>query len=209
MQLRLAVLILAAGASERYKNNKLLSLHPAGSILINYVINTCLPLCSFKAPVVVSGRWHQSLSQVVSPTVNLIYNADWQHGMGTSIACGVNHLVSDTEPGKGDVEQPTHILVVLGDMPVITTESVGALVEAMHRNPENVIVSAWHQRHTVPAVFPAEYFSELQSLASDEGARGLIKRLLTKQPQKVTSVAHEQAAVDIDTPEDWNRLYTR
>lgn len=207
MQLRLGIVILAAGASERYGDNKLLSRHPGGTSLIMHTVRVCQPLCTFGSPVVVSGRWHDSISRELhSETCQVLYNLHWQQGMGKSIACGVKGVIrhdsekaNTTEP----LDSPTHILIVLGDLPLISTRSLCSLTDAAQRFPDKIISSGWEQKTTVPAIFPVGYFSALQLLNSDEGAKHILKKTLSEHPQDIITVPHTQAGVDIDTPSDW------
>lgn len=210
MQLRLAVIVLAAGASERYGDNKLVSAHPSGSSLIEHVVDACRPHCTFQLPVVVTGRWHGPLNRCLDTEVcRCVYNSQWHQGMGTSIACGVNAMLvaqkesADIASGR---DFPSHVLVVLGDLPLITTASLGSLVNAMYEHPDRIIVSEWQQKCTVPAIFPAEYFPLLQGLSGDAGARNIIRHARLTQSHSILAIPHPEAGVDIDTPDSWQAL---
>ncbi|WP_414830740.1 nucleotidyltransferase family protein [Alteromonas sp. H39] len=207
MQFRLGIVILAAGASERYGANKLISRHPSGCSLIRHTVQVCLPLCTFRSPVVVTGRWHDSLkTELCLAPCRLTYNVNWQQGMGTSIAFGVNSLlINGGKPvdTSGEMNSPTHILIVLGDLPLLSTDSLLALTHTAQRHPHKIIASAWQQNVTVPAIFPAEAFPVLKSLNNDKGAGLYLKKVMAEKPDDIELVAHAQAGVDIDKPSDW------
>ncbi|WP_218312174.1 nucleotidyltransferase family protein [Alteromonas antoniana] len=210
MQFRLGIVILAAGASERYGGNKLISKHPSGCSLIRHTVEVCQPLCSFGLPVVVTGRWHDALtSELTSAPCQILHNVHWPQGMGTSIARGVNNLLT-LEGRSGntadELNTPTHILVVLGDLPLLTTDSLRSLSDTAQRYPKRVVASAWQKNVTVPAVFPAGAFPLLTSLREDKGARLILKKMLAENPDDILLVPHIQAGVDIDTPSDWSTL---
>lgn len=210
MQFRLGIVILAAGASERYGDNKLTSKHPSGCSLIRHTVEVCQPLCSFGLPVVVTGRWHDALtSELSGAPCRLLQNIHWHQGMGTSISCGVGDLLkAGGRSGNtaGELNIPTHILVVLGDLPLLTTDSLRRLTDTAQRSPDQIAASAWLQNVTVPAVFPACTFSLLTSLREDIGARLILKKMLAENPDDILLVPHHQAGVDIDTPTDWSTL---
>jgi molybdenum cofactor cytidylyltransferase len=54
----------------------------------------------------------------------------------------------------------------------------------------------------VPAIFPRSYFQQLQGLTEDSGA----KTLLSNTELSVTEIAMPEAELDIDRPEDLNKL---
>ncbi len=195
MSLRLATLVLAGGQSARYGGNKLLSPHPAGKSLLGSVVAACTPLSCIPVTVV-TGAWHADIAQAFANTgLNLVENNDWAQGMGSSLALGATTCITRF--------QPSHLLVVLGDLAAISQQSLGRLTEASQLSPQSLIVSAWGSHQGVPAIFPQSWFSTLTQLTGDAGARTAIRQALSHSPDSVISVTHPEAARDIDHPADW------
>jgi CTP:molybdopterin cytidylyltransferase MocA len=63
--------------------------------------------------------------------------------------------------------------------------------------PERITGSAYAGKVGIPAYFPASSFAELLALQGDTGARDLLRG--------AASIAKEDLALDIDTPEDLDR----
>ena len=192
---QLAVILLAAGESRRYGSNKLLSTHPSGSHLLNYVVEQYLGLSPLSLTVV-TGKYHSSIVTALNKhTVHIAQNDNWQQGMGGSIACGVNAVVASKYINKID-----HVMLAVSDTPEITTASLNDLCEAKARYPDMRIASRCNRLLMAPAIFPRADFSLLCSLTGNGGA----SQILRNAPQKCFAVDHPQAALDIDHTEDWN-----
>ena len=191
----ISALVLAGGASRRYADNKLLSAHPQGGTLIEHVLDVMLPQA--KQTLVVTGKWHEALSPVFADKpLTVSFNENWESGMGTSIAHGVNkiqHLWPET----------THIFICVSDLPAITESSLAQLAEVVHHYPDHIVASSWRETVGVPAIFPLRYFPQLGNLNGDRGAGALIKEAMQHTPVGVIVVPHAEAGWDIDTPADW------
>jgi molybdenum cofactor cytidylyltransferase len=88
------------------------------------------------------------------------------------------------------------------DQVAVTREDLQRLVGAWRRQPEYIAAAHYGALTGVPAIFPRSSFSDLQSLRGDAGARQLLRR----NPDRLTRVPMERAAIDIDTPEDLLKL---
>ena len=110
-------------------------------------------------------------------------------GMGYSIASGVS--ASSTASGW---------LVLPGDMPLVRPETLQAVAAQLAEHP---IAYAQHKgRRGHPVGFGAELFTELVTLAGDEGAR----RLVARYPSTAVELDDPGVLIDIDTIDDLQRL---
>ena len=110
-------------------------------------------------------------------------------GMGYSIASGVSAM--STASGW---------LVLPGDMPLVRPETLQAVAARLAEHP---VAYAQHKgRRGHPVGFAAELFTELVTLAGDEGAR----RLVARYPSWAVEVDDPGVLIDIDTVEDLQRL---
>lgn len=194
MPIKLAAVILAGGKSTRYQGNKLLSLHPSGQTLIEYVLAQYTPLCDF-SPVVVTGCYHDEISaRLAHKHCVVVYNPHWPQGMGKSIARGICALQRGVVHGE-----PSHVIIGTGDMPTITTQSLAALVLQANKTPKQRIASEVLGRRMSPAIFPLADFTALAELTQDKGATALLQ-----SASICTGVPHAEAQWDIDMPDDWS-----
>lgn len=99
--------------------------------------------------------------------LTFVFNADWQSGMGGSIATGV----VATPDAAG-------FLIVLGDMPRVSSASLMALVSEAVANPDAIVLPG---RIGPPIILPRALRFELESLSGESGMRNIIATI--NQPQ--------------------------
>lgn len=204
MSVRLAVIILAAGEASRYGSNKLLSQHPDGGTLLNHVLSQYQPLSALPVTLV-TGCYDREISDALASTeaLRVVKNADWQTGMGSSIATGVRAVMALAETSPASL-YPTHFMIGLADTPGITTAGLQELVDKAMIFPTTRIASEADGFRMSPAIFP---LADEDALCGLQGKKGASKLLNAAAPECI-AVPHPEACVDIDTPEDWN-TFTR
>ena len=84
----------------------------------------------------------------------------------------------------------------------MTTSSSAPLIEQLRAIVGAQHVRARHGHVGVPAIFPSWCFSELSQLRGDQGARAILQR----NASRLVHVAMPTAALDLDTPEDLERV---
>lgn len=186
-----AAVVLAAGQSERFgPENKLLHTIDGKPIISHTVETVCG--ANVGEVIVVTGHDTQNVEDVITDaSVIVTRNATPQAGMGTSLAAGANAIRS----------HPDAILVVLGDMPNVTPETLGKLITLF--NPEgghDIIVPVFEGRRGHPVLFGARYLPYLCALTGDTGARAVLR----DHPERVRAVTVDDPGTihDIDTIED-------
>lgn len=187
----LACITIAAGNSSRLGQAKQLLFKDGKSLLAN-TLELALPFCD---PVycVLGFQWRVMAEEIDQTQVKLLLNPNWQQGMGSSIAAGVEALSEDTQG----------VLILLCDQWQLDHESIARLVSEWRANPTKIVASEYtdHRRAMTvlgaPAIFPQQYFASLAKLKTS-GARNLLMR----NPHDVIPVALEAAAFDLDTPDD-------
>ena len=118
----------------------------------------------------------------------ILINRPWQEGIASSIRIAVQRL-----PGACD-----GVMLVLADHPLVGSETLSRLMTAWRRQPRQIVASRYGSVTGVPAIFPRWCFSDLTALRGDQGARIVLRRYA----DHVVRLAHPEAAVDIDYPED-------
>jgi molybdenum cofactor cytidylyltransferase len=185
---RLAVLIMAAGESRRFGSCKLLA-DIDGKPMLQHSIELAQSTDASLIRIV-TGRWHQEIKQAqtsgVIDDIDLIYNSDWQQGLGSSIATGVSQIASGCD----------EVLVLLADQVSVSSEDIERL--RLRDDKNQIVCASFSQTLGPPAIFPAQFFPELEKLSGDKGAKALLAELTAIDCQ----VDVPNAAFDIDSPSD-------
>lgn len=191
--LALPVLILAAGASSRMGGrDKLMEQVEGASLLLGRVraaLGTGQPVVvTLPARADFPERW----TAIAEAPVAAVEVAEAARGMAHSLAAGIAALP----------EGAVGAMVLLADMPDITTQDMRRMLEAF--DGETILRGATADGLAGhPVVFPARDFAALRSLEGDQGAKTLLHDNADRQRPVVLPGAH--ARVDLDTPEDWAR----
>jgi len=113
--------------------------------------------------------------------------------MGTSMQAGLAAI----EPHIQEV------IVTLGDQPLVTPDFLQRLTQ-IHKTGKQPIVAASYCRTVgVPVLFARSTFPGLMALAPDQGCKSVI----LNKPSQVTLVDCPEAALDIDTRDDYKQLH--
>lgn len=195
---KLAVLILAAGNSSRMGVPKQL-LKWKDTNLLQHTINTVNALRSDAVFVVLGAHYNAIIAQINVESATVMYNPNWEVGMGNSIAFGVNEI-KKLHP---EVEA---ILITLSDQPLINVSYLKLIVENYHLNKHKMVCTLYkNNKLGVPAIFNQVYFEALKKLNHDKGA----KDLLTKYASQIVHVDGMDVVSDIDTKDDYQKLYNK
>ena len=190
MRFRPTIIVLAAGRGTRFDGAQhkleqaLVGSDGPQTVLgstLRHAVQTQLPV------VVITTEALAALAaqQLARRDIVVLDEAHAARGMGHSIATGVSERSG--APGW---------LVLPGDMPLIRPASILAVATALEQHP---VVYAQHQgRRGHPVGFSAELYSELVTLAGDEGAR----RLIARYPSHGQEVDDRGVLVDVDTVAD-------
>jgi molybdenum cofactor cytidylyltransferase len=185
---RIAAVVLAAGASRRFgEDNKLLA-RIDGRPLVDRVV-TALAVGGVTEIVVVTGHDQVALEAALrGRPVSFVHNANWETGMGSSIAAGVAALEGTTAGA----------FIVPGDVPLLSPQLVAALISAFEASKRDRIIypatPSGEQRN--PVLWPRRHFGALLALPPDAGGKALLQLVVT---ECVAVPADEAALSDVDT----------
>lgn len=190
---RLCTVLLAAGNSSRYGGIKLVAEIDGMPMLRRAALAA---LDAGTELLVVTGAHAAALDAALAGLGAIrIQNAGWAEGMGGSIACAFSSLLARSEP-------PAAALVCLADQPRVGTPQLRRLIEAWRKQPDRIVASQFGETLGPPCLFPQRCFGELARLRGPQGAR----RVLAAHADAVLAIAMPEAAMDIDTIEDYQRL---
>ena len=185
-----AAIILAAGESSRLGQPKQ-NLAFNGQTLLESAVDAALQ--SQCNPIIVVLGANSDKINSIAATVTL-YNEEWQEGMASSIRTGINKINNDLSIGKA--------IILLCDQPFVSAELLNTMIDKQIETGKPIIACTYSETTGVPVLFDRMFFAELLALKGQEGAKKIIK----DHASEIATIPFEQGSVDIDTPEDFEKL---
>ncbi|MAM60637.1 nucleotidyltransferase family protein [Maritimibacter sp. UBA3975] len=190
--LALPVLILAAGMSNRMAGRDKLMEEVDGTPLL---LDRVAAARATGQPVLVTlpprdarpERWNL----LDDLPVAAIEVPDAEDGMARSLAAGITALP----------EGAVAVMILLADMPEITTEDMRRVLDAF--DGDMILRGATADgKLGHPVVFPFRDFTALRSLEGDSGAQVVLDENADRV--RAVSLPYSHARTDLDTPEAWD-----
>ena len=181
------LVLLAAGRSARFGATDKLQEIFLGQPLAFHVV-TALADVPFRARIAVCSNTDLDFA---GRGYTVVHNDAPDQGMSGSVKLGVAAARASGCAG---------VVIALADMPRVTAAHIYRLLDAAD-GPDSVVASSNGVHPGPPAVFGAGRFEALSRLIGDAGARDLLRT-----GRRV--IAPEAELLDIDRPEDLERLRT-
>ncbi len=207
-----AGIILAAGEAKRFGQLKQI-LDYKGQPLVRMVTRTALS-AGLSPVVVVTGAHAEAVEAAVHGLpVTVIRNANWQQGQSTSIQAGLQAIrvpaLRDSSPKffefGGGWEGVGAAIFLLADQPQVMPTVIQALIEQHACTLAPIIAPLVAGQRANPVLFDRLTFPDLMSLSGDVGGRAIFgKHRVNYMPWQ-----DEALLLDIDTPEDFQKLKER
>jgi len=151
-------------------------------------------LAAFQPVIAVVGASAAEVEAALSGLpVQIVHNALWEHGVGTSIHAGVSRAA---ELGLAGV------VLLPADQPLVTAEHLRALREKQETSGKPIVASRYAGTVGVPVLFSRPYFPHLLRLVPTQGCTGII----ISNERDALLVDCQAAEFDIDTPDDYASL---
>jgi molybdenum cofactor cytidylyltransferase len=186
--------ILAAGGSSRFGQPKQL-LTFQGESLVRRAVRAATEACDAGVAVVAGDTRALIEAELRESGAEVVENPEWRQGLGTSIRCGLRHLLVL-------VPELEAVVLIACDQPYVEAETVAALVKKRASTGQAIVASSYANTLGIPALFDRSCFEALLALPDDSGAKALIE----SRPDDVAHIDFERGAIDIDTPADFERL---
>lgn len=194
----LGVVLLAAGPSSRLGQPKQL-VEVGGECLVARSARLALGLAPAQLTVVSGCEAERVAAELDGLEVKIVFNRNWAAGMGGSINCGVRSLPLGM----------TGVLLMVCDQWRLEAADLERLVAAWSSDPSRIYVACWKEGAAEvsgpPVIFPGRLVPDLKGMQEQRGARQLIDRYM----DIVEFVEMENAAFDLDRPDDLERLQER
>ncbi len=234
---KITAVVLAAGQSTRFgANNKMLAIWN-GKPVFRHTLDA-ITGSDVDEILLVTGHQRQLLLDALPTTLQtdanhavsttlysnesgqeqqltVLHNAHFAEGLASSLRTAISFLTTRDKPPE--VAQTQAVLVCLGDMPAISSNTYDQLIAAWRTSNEEqneqedgeasracAFIPKYHQRTGNPVLLTSSLFDNLLSLTGDSGAR----KLLASSPGIVQHIDVDDAAVllDIDTPAELESL---
>jgi molybdenum cofactor cytidylyltransferase len=193
---RIAAIVLAAGRSSRFGHGNKLLARIDDVPLVRRVLNAVEASAVSEVLLVVAPTAHDVVAGAGTGRWRTIVNSDADKGLASSLRAGISALPATTDGA----------LVVLADMPGVTTDLIARVMAAFTAAGSGVIVfpadATGRQGH--PVLWPKHVFHELLVLEGDTGGKGLLQK--HKAISRSVAVSGTEAFFDIDTQADLARL---
>lgn len=194
MVFKIGLIILAAGAATRMGRPKQLLSYQGRSLILHAVEVALASLC--QPIIVVLGAYAEQIKpELMSKAVQVVENSQWQEGMSSSIRAGISMLLKTNS--KLDA-----VIISLADQPLVSPQIFNQLIQSYQETQKVIIASKYNETTGVPALFSNALFPELMQLEGDKGAKALIQKYI----DTALILLIPEAAIDIDTPDDYNQL---
>ncbi len=160
--MKTAGLILAAGNSRRMGDDNKLLLPFKGKPILSHVLEASLD-SNLNHTCVVIGYDRLNIKKLlVNKEIQIVTNQEWSLGMASSIVAGVSHL-----------KEYDGILILMGDMPLVTPELINKII--IHGATDKIVLPVKDAQKGNPVFFGSNFMHELVTIEGDRGARKVIQ----------------------------------
>lgn len=193
--MKIAGILLAAGAATRMGRNKLL-VSLDGETLLRRAARRAFAAGLDPVLVVVGHEAEKACAEIEGLGCRAVPNPDHASGINTSLSAGVDAVPADS----------TAAVVLLADMPWVSAEMISALVARHAETGAPVVTSRYGDAVAPPTLYARSLFPELQGGAGEGRGRQVVRR-----HAKVAAFVDwpASALVDLDVPEDLERARAR
>ena len=191
--MRSAGLVLAAGSSRRMGTPKQL-LDVGGRPLLEAVVAHANASRLDEVVVVLGAAADEIRARVDLGRARTLINPDHASGMASSLRVGIAAL-------DGDVDAA---MVILGDQPDVGGGLIDRLLDLQEASGLPAAALSFGGLLHPPVVLRRELWGDLMQLEGDVGCRAVIRarpELVARLP-----IAERHHPVDVDTPQDYERL---
>lgn len=190
----IGLILLAAGASKRLGKPKQ-TLRFQNQTLLRRAVETAVNSVCRPLIVVLGANAEKLQLEIEEFDLVTVENADWEHGMGTSIKSGLEKLLEIQPDVSG-------VVLMVCDQPFVSAELIAKLVENFQATDSLVATSSYGETLGVPALFSCRLFPELLRLEADKGA----KKIIYEHLENIVEITFKAGAIDIDTEQDYLNL---
>ena len=186
-----AGILLAAGESKRFGQPKAL-LDWRGKPFVRHAAETALS-AGLEPVIVVTGPEAGKVEEALAGIpIKVVHNSGWQQGQSSSVKIGLAALPARTGAA----------IFLVVDQPQLPAALIESLTEEHAASLAPIISPMVDDHRANPVLFDRITFTDFESLQGDVGGRAIFSRHAVRWLPWVDS----SLALDVDTPEDYQRL---
>jgi molybdenum cofactor cytidylyltransferase len=188
---RVAGVVLAAGSSSRLGSNKLL-IDLGGETIVHRAARRALEAGLAPVIVVLGFEADRVMEALQKLDVVAAVNPDHTRGMHSSVRVGITRVPADCEAA----------VVILADMPLVTSAMSAGLVARFRSGTEPLVISLYGDVQAPPTLYARALFPALAAAGKGGG------RLVVRDHREEAAALEWPPALlaDLDRPEDLERL---
>ncbi len=187
-----AGVVLAAGTSTRMGRNKLL-LELGGSTLLRRAVSRATHAGLDPVVVVLGHEAERAGRELDGLAVRTALNPAYQQGINGSLRTGIAVLPADAQA----------VVVVLADMPFVTSDMLATLVRRFRSGSAPLVISEYDGVNAPPMLYDRSLFPELLAMSGEGCGREVVRR----HRHEADVVAWPASALDdLDVPDDYERI---
>ncbi|HWR39505.1 MAG TPA: NTP transferase domain-containing protein [Patescibacteria group bacterium] len=192
-QATFGAIILAAGFSARMGEFK--PLLPMGESTALQMVVQCFCQAGIADVRIVTGHKADELVPVLATLpVTAVHNPDYAEGMFSSVQTGIRSLPESIKA----------CFVLPVDTPLVKSASIEKLVQAFAEQDVAVVYPLFDGRRGHPPLIGRECFADIMSSDGTGGLRAVLNRFSARARE--VALDDPGALMDMDTPEDYQRL---
>jgi molybdenum cofactor cytidylyltransferase len=189
----IAGIVLAAGTSTRMGQNKLF-MELEGETLVRRVVGRVWN-AGVNPLVVVLGHEAERVQGALDGIPHMpVLNHEYERGVNSSLRAGI-HAVSGTSAHAA--------IVVLADMPFVTTAMIVTLIEKYRHSAAPLVISDYDGVNAPPMLYDRSLFPELSASEGQGCGKQVVKR---HRHEAESAWWPPEALTDLDAPEDYERV---
>ena len=189
----IAAIVLAAGRSSRMGANKML-LPLDGHPLVWHMVQTACASSADVVLVVLGNEADTVAAALPEGQYQRVDNPHFADGLSTSLQAGLDALPAEIDGA----------LILLADTPRTSLATLETILAAARESPERIVATNQGGKPTPPVYWPRALFADLHTIHGDEGGRSLLAR--SPDAVRLVELADPNEALDIDAPEDYQRI---
>ncbi len=187
-----AGVVLAAGASTRMGENKLL-FDLGGEALVRRAVARATAAGLDPVVVVLGHEADRVRAELAGLPCRTVVNPDYGRGINASLKAGISALPAATAAA----------VVMLADMPFVTTPMLATLVERYRAGPAPLVISDYEGVNAPPMLYDRSLFPELLQMEGEGCGKQVVRR---HRAEAAVARWPATALTDIDVPDDYARV---
>jgi molybdenum cofactor cytidylyltransferase len=188
----IAAVVLAAGTSSRMGENKLL-LRLDGETMLRRAVGQALRAGLDPVLVVVGHEAERAIAELKGMRCRPVLHSDYARGFKSSLHAGMAALPPEAAA----------LVVLLADMPLVTSAMIAKLVASYRAGGAPLVVSDYGGINAPPTLYDRALFGELLTMEGERCGKQVVQR---HKAEALTVSWPAQLLTDIDVPADYERI---